>query len=55
MLRRDRICYRRLLRRLSLGELLALYEQSMPDFEVLAEFIAQELDIRLGRASHIAA
>lgn len=48
MLRRDRIFYRKLLRRLSLGELVTLYEQTLPECEVLARIIAAEMDRRLG-------
>lgn len=50
MLRRDRAFYRLLLRRLSLGELVTLYERTLSEFETLAPFIAEELDRRLTRA-----
>ena len=48
MLRRDRIFYRKLLRQIPLGELVTLYEQTLPECEVLARIIAAELDRRLG-------
>lgn len=48
MLRRDVRFYQTLLHELSLGELVTLYEQTMPEYAVLAQIIAEELDQRLG-------
>ncbi len=50
MLRRDLTLYRVVLGRLSLGDLMALYERTAPEHETLAQIIAQELDQRLGGA-----
>jgi hypothetical protein len=51
MLLRDLAFYRTLLRRLPLGELLALYERTAPEYAALAQAIAEELTARLsGRA-----
>lgn len=48
MLLRDMTFYRTLLQRLSLAELLALYERTAPDYSILARTIAEEMDARLG-------
>lgn len=48
MLLCDRTTYSLLLRRLSLGDLVALYERTAPDFAALAALIAAEIDLRLG-------
>jgi hypothetical protein len=47
MLRCDVSLYRSLLRRLSFGELVALYERTAPHYEKLAGVIAEELSQRL--------
>ncbi len=51
MLLRDMTLYRTLLQRLTLAELLALYERTAPDYGLLARTIAEELDARLGERS----
>ncbi len=48
MLLRDLTLYRTLLRRLTVAELLALYERTAPDYGLLAQTIAEELDARQG-------
>ena len=47
MLRADLTLYRRLLCRLSLGDLIALYERTTTEYAALAQVIADELDQRL--------
>ena len=47
MLLCDHTVYRRLLRRLTLAELLALYERTVCLYAPLAEAVAQEMDARL--------
>lgn len=55
MLRHDVSLYRSLLRRLSLQDLMILYERTVPDYETLAGIIAEELCRRLdGSAEPIA-
>lgn len=51
MLIRDLTFYRHLLRGLSLGDLMALYERTAPRYETLARAIADELNGRLGEAN----
>jgi hypothetical protein len=51
MLLCDRTAYRALLRRLSLGDLVALYERTLPEYGPLADIIADELNLRLGDCS----
>ncbi len=48
MLLRDLALYRALLQRLSLGDLVALYERTSADYAPLARAIADEIDARLG-------
>ncbi len=48
MLLRDLTFYRHLLRGLTLGDLVALYERTAPQYETLAQAIADELNGRLG-------
>lgn len=48
MLLRDLTLYRALLRRLTVAELLSLYERTAPDYGILAQTIAEELDARQG-------
>lgn len=48
MLHCDRSAYRVLLRRLTLGELVALYERTLSEYDALAQIIADELSARLG-------
>lgn len=47
MLLRDLTFYRHLLRGLTLGDLVALYERTAPQYETLARAIADELSGRL--------
>ncbi len=47
MLLHDITLYRRLLRRLSLAELLALYERTVCLYVPLAQAVSDELDARL--------
>jgi len=47
MLLRDLTLYRTLLRRLSVTELLSLYERTAPNYAILAQTIAEELDARM--------
>lgn len=47
MLLHDLTLYQTLLRRLSLGELLALYERTVLEHSALAQVIADEMDTRL--------
>jgi hypothetical protein len=47
MLRRDAALYRTLLRHLSWGDLVTLYERTLPHYATLAEAIAEELSHRL--------
>ena len=47
MLLHDRALYRKLLRRLTLAELLALYERTVCLYAPLAEAVSEELDSRL--------
>lgn len=51
MLRVDLSLYQSVLGRLSLDELLALYERTAPEYEALARAIAEELDQRLTAVS----
>ncbi len=51
MLLCDRTAYRLLLRRLSLGDLVALYERTVSEYDTLAAIIADELNARLGECS----
>lgn len=51
MLLCDRTVYRALLRRLSLGDLVALYERTLSEYDTLADIIADELNLRLGNCS----
>jgi hypothetical protein len=55
VLRRDLSFYRSLLRDLSLGELVALYERTAPEYALLAEAIAEELEQRQGSGLRAAA
>ena len=55
MLRRDVSFYRALLGRLSLGELVALYERTAPEYAALAQVIAEELERRQDGALRAAA
>lgn len=48
MLLHDITLYRRLLRRLPLVELLALYERTVCLYVPLAQAVADEMDARLG-------
>lgn len=48
MLLHDITLYRRLLRRLSLAELLALYERTVCLYAPLAQAVSDEMDARLG-------
>ncbi len=50
MLLCDPAVCRRLLRRLTLAELLALYERTVCLYAPLAEAVSEELDSRLGSA-----
>ncbi len=47
----DRLLYRVILRRVSLPELTALYERTLPEYPALAETIASEIDARLAGES----
>ena len=47
MLLQDITLYRRLLRRLTLAELLALYERTVCLYVPLAQAVAEEMDSRL--------
>lgn len=47
MLLHDQTTYRRLLRRLTLAELLSLYERTVCLYAPLAQAIAEEMDARL--------
>ncbi len=51
MLLCDCAAYRLLLRRLSLGDLVALYERTVCKYDTLAAIIADELNLRLGDCS----
>ncbi len=51
MLLCDRTTYRLLLRRLSLGDLVTLYERTLPEHAALAQIIADELNVRLGETA----
>jgi hypothetical protein len=46
VLRRDLSFYRSLLCGLSFGELVALYERTLPEYAALAQVIAEELEQR---------
>jgi hypothetical protein len=48
MLLHDTTLYRRLLRRLTLAELLALYERTVCLYVPLAQAVSDEMDARLG-------
>ena len=49
MLLRDLTLYRSLLRRLSLGDLVSLYERTFRTQPALAQAISDELDCRFGQ------
>lgn len=51
MLLCDRTTYRALLRRLTLGDLVVLYERTLLKHNILAAIIADELNCRLGDCS----
>ncbi len=51
MLLHDQTTYRRLLRRLTLAELLSLYERTVCLYVPLAQAIAEEMDARLASES----